>query len=237
MRHELCSEPWHGGTFIGEAIAISIGVLLQSSLFLHAIYNHCIKHRDGENQTAKHAVLYMILVVLGLYFLIIDTLRFVIDPYLPFSRHSILCDVFAYSVRIAPFYFYCCYLLQILFRLEVSFKGSYLAVSNYFVWTMSIIILLHTLILSPVYIGNVDVCSQEWYPNDIDDRLLFCSLPLSELNTYVVYLNMLFVITENVLFGCLFIIKLRPIMQHSPGQKVEFEFKSLIIKVECSSIV
>merc|ERR1719242_2679998 len=124
------------GPYLEFAIAIPLFLILQLVLLSHSIH----QERSNPNQqriSFKLRILYIALQLVGIYWTILDAFRLLIDPVTTSPRSSdVICHIMAYSPKIIPAPYYLLYLLQILLRLESSFRGSFLQLSNCTIYTL-----------------------------------------------------------------------------------------------------
>eukprot|EP01083_Nonionella_stella_P159853 521919_1 len=108
--------------YLEYAISIPIVIVLQSALLIHTIYQEYTK--CNELRLALR-ILYIAIQVMGLYYTLMECVRFVIDPFIPLLRINHSCSFSGYSSKIMPSLYYGVYLYQILLRLQGSFKGIF----------------------------------------------------------------------------------------------------------------
>merc|ERR1719474_1944900 len=99
-------------------------IILQTALLLHAVIHHLAAWRKRTTHSLKHSVMYIVMVILGLYYLLSELLRLVILPNTRYIQSPSFCWIAAYHPRILPHLFFLFYLLQILFRMEAIFSNS-----------------------------------------------------------------------------------------------------------------
>ena len=95
------------------------------------------------------------------------------------------------------------YLLQLILRLEVSFRGSYLALSQTSYWILKFLALLVS--FSAIIMMAVDdkglTCFQKWKAPDYEDSINYCNVPFEFLlihKTGLFYVMLAFVILMNI---------------------------------------
>ena len=239
VQHDDCGDVAIGGTFYGEAIAICIAFFLQSMLFAHSVYNHWINQRDSKRNEKRpfHVLLHILLLLLGVCYLLSAMLYMVIDPLFPFLRNTPLCSATVIITRNAGNTFYSVYLAEILSRIHTAFKYSDQAIPKWFLYSMTIIIAIGPFVIVSAYISSSKYCMMEWIPID-HDPVYYCT-DYSVNYMLAAYIYMTVIIIENVMFGIIFISKLRPIVKrnHDVNSQVEAKFKALIIKVESAKSV
>eukprot|EP00483_Globobulimina_turgida_P005385 UN05395 len=92
------------------------------------------------------------------------------------------CTVMAYAPKIIPWIFYAVYLVLILLRTELSFRGSYLALSRTAIYLLSALISVQLFILMPLFLilnKQIPICGRIWNPADgLIGQLSYCDLPI-----------------------------------------------------------
>ena len=233
-QYEECNDEWEGGTFYGEAISICISAFLQLLLLFHSLYHHWHRYRNVKNMSKRpvHIVLHITLLVSGLLFLISAIIYLIIDPLLQLLRHSFLCSAVVVLKRTFFPVFYPIYLGQILSRIHFVFQGSNMAISKSFVYSMTVSLIMSPIIFVIYYMVSADFCIMEWIADDMEDSVFYCSDIVSKEDNIVTYVQLSLVMLQNMLFGMMFVNKLRPIMRgcHEANKRGEFRFQMLIIK-------
>eukprot|EP00484_Ammonia_sp_Unknown_P020153 CAMPEP_0197035636 /NCGR_PEP_ID=MMETSP1384-20130603/13377_1 /TAXON_ID=29189 /ORGANISM="Ammonia sp." /LENGTH=355 /DNA_ID=CAMNT_0042465721 /DNA_START=126 /DNA_END=1193 /DNA_ORIENTATION=- len=207
------------------------------------MYHEYTKRSNGQHNQIKLAlrVCYLIIQIVGLYWTFIDLLRFVIDPHTLMLRNNVGCQITAYSPKLIPSVFYGCYLFQILFRLQNSFKDSFLAVRKGTFWSI-LILNAFFLIAAPLLIlmfnERTSVCVYTWHPADsalvpLTTPLSFCGIQLGGTGNLILVVGFLWVAVMNIAFGIMFSVKLHKLMSSASvanGGTVHFKLSSLILK-------
>ena len=230
-------EPFTG-PFLEFIIGIPIFIILQLSLLFHSIY-HELSYRDNEvyQQVSRQSrILYISLQLIGLYWTIIDLFRLIIDPHTHISRGNTSCDILGYSPLIVPAPYYLVYLYQILLRLDLSFKGSYLELSKRNLYTLG------ALTLIPVICGTIfffiinlseKACIASWIPDDFKyDDFTYCDVPFNPDALPFYMFVLIWIPIINIIIGIIFGIKLSKLLSNNKdNDHIKFQFKSLIVKI------
>ena len=235
--HDTCTdvEIISGYLYYEPAVLIPIFIMLHLLLLSHTIYHEVKGRRNGsfENISIRARVFYIMIQIIGIYWLFDDLFRLVIDPYVPVLKNNYLCDIAGYSPKIIPGPFYGVYLYQILFRLDQAFTDSFLAMNK-------ITIYLFQLCIIPIAIGPMvflsvydhpHVCIQSWEPLDVSATLKYCKLPITALTSYCIIAALIFITILNIIFGAIFTVKLHSLLSgNHENEKIKFKFKALIVK-------
>eukprot|EP01084_Bolivina_argentea_P316180 547994_1 len=251
--HRTCD--WNeqfNGSFFEFAVFLPIIIFLQITLLIHTIYNEFIKHGNySKNKTERLLkILFLMMQLTGLYWAVEDMCRFVIDPFTHIFRQNVLCELSAISPKFISFLYYAIFLLFILFRLKISFKGSYFEISQRNLYLLSLFIIIPAIILPillTIYLNTP--CIWDWKPIDLNlkDPLTFCSFyGGSKVNT-VILAGMAWVAIANITIGIIFGVKLKNVLNlhqiSSSDEQCEqkrhkmFKMKSLIVKISILTII
>lgn len=230
---DLCENEEQYG-YLWNAITIPIMVILQVVLLIHGMIHHYAAYKRNTNQSTKHSILYLTMVILGLYYLLNELFRLVVDPHSPRIQHTILCAITAYTPRILPYLFYFIYIFQILFRIEAAFRDSYLAISKDILNIITVLLCMEGIVLSPFCLlmdPGVSSCVATWKAwNDSDNVTHFCSVHLSAFSNYMVIVGVSIIGIHNIALTVVFAYKLRKILAHTMDKKIGLEFRGLIFK-------
>eukprot|EP01084_Bolivina_argentea_P103281 185021_1 len=223
------------GYYLEFAITLPICIMLQLILFANSIY---YEYRNQKKSGPKKTVMklrlrltFIFLQLSGLYFTIVELFRFVIDPPTSTLQNSIFCDILAYSPKLITAIYYGCYAYHILLRLELSFKGSYLALSKRTIILLSCItgipcILFPILIL----IFSPSPCLWTWTPTDINKQFSFCAYRNYGIVNIFILLGIVYAVAMNITFSIMFTVKLKQLLSRNEDKKTSFKLKSLVVK-------
>ena len=217
-----------------------IVIALQVILFLQTLYREC-SHRNMDKYTNIRTLrmMFICMQLLSLLFQISDSFLFTIDVYLPALRPTFVCQFIAHSVLYFPGLFYGLYLYQIVLRMQISLKGSALALSTTTRWILKIMILLIPLLASTAlaFDGLNTICFRS------RDELKYCNVPSVSLLVFKYHIYdvvVLLMVMLNITFGVIFGVKLQKFIKMGTAgtnQVKQFKFKSLIIKNQILTIV
>eukprot|EP01084_Bolivina_argentea_P194130 333042_1 len=231
--------------FLELAILMPILLIILLTMLSITLYNEYTKRNDPTftKVTKKLRIPYIALQLIALYWLIIDFIRLTIDPLTSTPQqqaNSIGCDLMAWSPKILPLIYYFTYLYQVLLRLELSFKGSFLAFNKRTIFILSLCIFVPLGLLPPFFFianKNQSTCIGHWKPMDFssmhkeNNPLTYCGLEISSIGNIILILGVLLVTTANIVFGLMFSIRLKKLLSMNKGNKnISFKFKGLIIK-------
>lgn len=220
-------------------------------LVIHTLYNERAQRKKSKFKRVRgmHS-LYFALQIVALYWLIVDLFRFSIDPFTQILQNSVFCKIAAYSLNYLPGIYYGLFLSQILHRLVTSFKGSYLELPQWCIYTLFCMVLLVPIVSTvSLIIDNGDLeCIKQWNPSDMDRTIEFCVVPPDSLLAYKYHIVPIVVVLINALnicFGVIFTVKLREFMsstisddsRDSRSQKERFKFEALVVKNQILTIV
>lgn len=247
----MASAPVCVNEFATEHYSIYIAfnaiiILLMLVLLIHTIAQRGCRSKsrvDGGREGHMMYGLYIVLQLVALYWLITDCLRYSIDPHTSILRGSFLCKFSAYSSYYIPGIFYGLYLYQILLRLDTSFRGSYLELSKCSLYTLRTLVLLIpivstlTMIIDNV-VGDDHHCINHWYPSDQDHVITVCAVEASLLffwRYHIVDAAVANINVQNIMFGVIFAVKLRQIINlgttSDPHEASKYsKLKELVIK-------
>lgn len=241
---ELCEDDYESTeSYAIYATIASLVLVLQICLFCMGIYEEYHHHHDPKFQKVAIArILYLMMISIGLFWIIIYFLGAIIDPVTEILHDTLFCTVFPYSLYIIPCCFYGLFLMQIQFRLENSFTGSFLALSK-----VSIII-LRTIIFLIIITGIVSVaiddwtldCLQTWNPPEMGP-LTYCAVDSASMIVFKYYIFSgitVSILIMEIVYAVLFTVKLKKFvkLQTQSGAKTsnerskQFKIQALIIK-------
>eukprot|EP01084_Bolivina_argentea_P079096 143522_1 len=239
MSIEICpmEEPFDAA-YTEIAVSVIFFMILQILLLGHTLfYEYKSYKRKGKIIKAKISIriTFILLQLLGFYFLFVDLLRFVMDPYIQFlQKNDFGCSLVAYSPKIITIIYFATYLVQVLLRLEISFRGSFLALSKRTVIILAIIISIPATFVTVTYFIFVDKpCIWQWKPPDINvnNNFAFCDFHTEGIANTAIGLGIFWIVIVNVIYGVIFGIKLKHVLRQSEAdKKTSFKLKSLIIK-------
>ena len=221
-------------------------VILQTLLLIKTLHN---EHTERKNKKFKGVlvmrILFIFIQVVALYWLIVDIFRMSIDPFTKILQNGIGCKITAYSIMYLPGLFYGGYLYHICERLATSFKGSYLELSKWSLYTLRTMVLIVPVVSSISLLiddGDLD-CVKEWRPRDMDRIITFCVVPPGLLIGYKYYISTILLIhinLMNIVFAIIFTVKLRMFMTNtvSDGSRTQdrFKFEALVLKNQILTI-
>lgn len=138
--------------------------------------------------------------------------------------------------------------IQVLIRLEMSFRGSFLELSKWTVWTLRTLVAVIPISSTIVLISddhNLD-CLQKWNPPDLDRTLWICRVPPQSLRMMKYHIMegiVLLINALNITFGVIFTLKLRQFVKLrkesgvTPKTKAkQCKFQNLILKNDSLSV-
>eukprot|EP00485_Elphidium_margaritaceum_P005079 CAMPEP_0202695042 /NCGR_PEP_ID=MMETSP1385-20130828/8739_1 /ASSEMBLY_ACC=CAM_ASM_000861 /TAXON_ID=933848 /ORGANISM="Elphidium margaritaceum" /LENGTH=435 /DNA_ID=CAMNT_0049351001 /DNA_START=51 /DNA_END=1358 /DNA_ORIENTATION=+ len=242
MDVEYCSLDTFTAPYIELAISIPIFIILQLCLFAHTLSYEVKSYRKrNEIQQTRLAIRisFIFLQICGLYWTVVDLLRFVIDPYSQFLQNSkLLCGWAAYSPKCITILYFSVYLYQIMLRLELSFRGSSLAISRRLIIVLSFCLFIFVIVIPSAFFAVLNEsnrpCKWRWAPVDFDlHRADFavCDYYNDGWASLIIGIGVLWMVISNVVVGVVFGVKLKRIFGMSQGAKKErFALKSLIVK-------
>lgn len=218
---------------------------LQLLLFSHTLYHERVLRNDRK-YTKNYMMrgLFITMQLVGLLWIFSDILKNIIDPHTLILRDSVFCKIFAYFAYYIPAFYYCIVCSIILNRLEMSFKGSYLAVSKSTLYILRTLVLLIPIACwTSLIIDDTNLnCVHSWKAPDLDRTLTFCVVPSALLIAFRFYIFpgvVLLINGLNATFGILFTVKLRKFVNmnrqntdvlNPSKQRKQFQFEALIIK-------
>eukprot|EP01084_Bolivina_argentea_P319152 553584_1 len=205
--------------FLSYAVSLGIFIPLQILLSINTLKYEC-------SRTEKHSIKkslnysFIALIIVGLYWFIVDLLRFVIDPHLLLlQNNNILCMIVAYSPKMIPFVYFTLVFHQLIYRLETSFRGSFLSLSK----TSRICIYLITyvpavFILPPLFFAFLpSPCSHIWTPSDFKhwnntNSFAFCDVRMHDVNFAIMIIGIVWVAFDNIFICSIFTWKLKRVL-------------------------
>eukprot|EP01084_Bolivina_argentea_P238255 400272_1 len=241
MAIDYCNfENKFGAAYTEIAISVIIFMILQLLL----CYNTCYYEFQGyrrENQFKQTRlsirITFVALQLCGFYFTFIDLIRFVIDPYVKFAQQSnFMCALIAYSPKVISIVYFAIYLCQVLFRLEASFRGSFLAISKRYFLSLAVFILIPSIIVPSSFLILVDKpCIWKWDPIDIqtNNEFGFCDLHTEGMANAIIGIGIIWIVITNIIYGFIFGSKLYKVLRSKRSNDDitgSFRLKSLIIK-------
>lgn len=245
MTLDFCElEPLHT-PYTELTVSLILFLLLQLWLLTHTCYYEFRaykKKRDLQSTKLSIRISFIILQICALYWLLVDFIRMSIDPWFNFlPQNEFMCSWFSYSPKIICIIYLSAWLHQIALRLQLSFKGSHLAVTKkQWIWLILFIFIpaisfpvLFFVALSGPYAQKP--CLYLWQPNDIkvDHDFYICDYHIMDsFFYYITSLGIIWSVGANVIIGFIFTLKLKKVLAMTNGQdkKSSFKLKSLIIK-------
>ena len=222
-------------------LCLVVLTLLIIPLLVFSIYQS-VRARQQKNNIRVMWILYIVMQIVALFRFVNELVLGGIDPLTHIIRDTIWCSVLPYSYLFVPGIFFGLYLLQILFRLKLSFDGSYLEISRWTLYTLGVMVLIIPMLstISLLIDDYDDVgCVQTWNAPDFSRPLAYCTVPSTELFIFksnivlivVALINML-----NITFGVIFCLKLHQFVKMTQSAESSdpfkiLKFQALIIKI------
>ena len=227
-----------GDSFLDEAIGIPLFLSLHIALLVHSLYHEYTNREEPKFQKQRRLRMWFIILQLVAIYALINEFFKLFDSFTSIVRHNAFCVIIPYVTKTISSVFYAAYLYQILLRLRLSFDGSHLALSKWTVAVMQVIIVLIPAIVCILILmdsaGTSLQCLRSWYPADVSLKLTYCDIPwdsLSLLKEYGLYALLTVANLLNISFGVIFMVKLRRISVHNTNEKIDRQFRELIVKV------
>ena len=215
-------------------------LIIQLLLFTHSIY----KISTLKDQISKTLIyLYISLQIIAVIWSILNLLRFgITPPSLNTVSNRIYCTISAYNSRLFTFLFYSIVLIIILLRLDTAFKGSFFeirpSIIKFLTWYIIISVFLCTVIYMFFSAIFGHACIWEWHAPDHQDTLYVCTTPQNQWTQLTIYISLVWGISLQIVFGLMFTIKLKRVLQCGQRGNVEDEnIKKLIIKQTLLSVL
>ena len=230
--------------YIGVYIVLFI---IQLLILTNTIYHEIsYRHHPKFKKVRTMRLLYIALQISGIIWLLNQMIVLGIDPHTHILRDSAMCGVTAYSIWYFPGIIYGFYLFSIQIRLETSFRGSYLELSKWKVYTLRTLIIIIPIASTTSLLIDVNdpdlECLLEWSPNDIRSSLTYCIVDPSPSLTLIAGGCILLINALNISLGVIFTLKLRQFVKlvssdspngdspQSPQSSHQFKLEALIIK-------
>lgn len=220
---EICEQQPYQAVYWLEVGYLPIFFIIQLLLFIHTIY----KMLTLNEQISKTLLyLYISLQIIAVIWSILNLMRFAITPSsLDTVSNPTYCIISAYNSRLFTFLFYSIVLLIILLRLDGAFKGSAFEIKpsitkflTYYILVSFFLTLLIWMFFSALF---VPACIWEWDAPDYKDTLYVCTTPQNQWTELTIYISLVWGISLQIVFGCMFTIKLKKVMQCGIGANVE----------------
>mmetsp|Transcript_14678 Transcript_14678/g.13178 ORF Transcript_14678/g.13178 Transcript_14678/m.13178 type:complete len:462 (-) Transcript_14678:219-1604(-) len=237
-----CEQKTFVVPYLEYAVFIPIFLVLQLLLLIYTIHKEYKKEKYLQDVSIVVRFSFIALQLSGIYWSIIDLLRFVIDPQQGLMQNNeALCSIVAYSPKIIVIIYYGVYLHQIFYRLDVSFKHSALELSKTSKVSLSCLLYIPmTAIPVTFFIFSSKRCIWVWSPVDFPQwkHMAFCDVPITGIGGLIITTGILWVCIANLIFGAVFAHKLRTMLSarqrrgsgHSATSIHTFKLKSVMIK-------
>ena len=230
------------------AISISIITALQFALLAHSTHKELriLCRKESERHISASITMRISYILLQCTALTWDVLLILnIDPHFDRVDNPSFCAFTAWSMYFPGPILYGIYLYSILFRLEASFKSSFLELWKCTIYILRSLVILPPLcyIVSMIFDDHNLYCSMRWDPADTNNSnysTSFCSAPAPSLIIFKYHVAEMWVISVNALnliFGIIFSLKLRTFTRqcklanaNDPYGSKHFKFEALIIK-------
>ncbi len=217
---DYCETRDFTASYLEYAVAIPIFIILQLALLINTILNECKNSKRRSSKIQSLRILFIMLQLVSLLELCNDLARFVIDPYTLMFRDNILCDMVAIAPKLIVTIYYGIYLLQILLRLHLSFKNSFLQISKITMIILSLFIIIFSIVHPILLLSSMHTaCLWSWKPVDFvfiskPDDFAFCSTPnIGLINLYLIFGTIWIAIT-NITLGIMFGVKLNKTLRY-----------------------
>eukprot|EP01084_Bolivina_argentea_P271981 462959_1 len=207
----LCeSETPYQGSYLELAIFLPILTILQFALLYHTILNEFIKNQTKNRTQRILKILFLSLQLIFIIILILDSFRWIIDPYSLILRDNISCDMLAISPKVLIPLYYEMYCLFIIIRLYSSFKGSFYDIGRQtlviFCSSMILVIFVFAILM---ILWRRPPCIMIWTPWDVNVSFAFCSFISDKKVRILVSVGIVTVLMANIIVGSIFVYKLR----------------------------
>ena len=205
--------------YLAYGICLGILIPLQLLICFTTFKYECARSKNQPLFAIKKPLTYsfVALVITGLYWYIIDLFRFLIDAQTSFVQDNrIFCTICAYSPKLLPFIFFTLVFYQLIYRLEISFRGSCFELSKklrIFIYCLTYIPSL--IIIPPLWIYFLPTsCRWKWEPSDFRqwNNISFCDVALSGINEILLIICIIWVVMDNILICIIFTWKLRQML-------------------------
>ena len=243
---ELHQKEIYTDLWLEFIIFTPIIIILQLSLLTHTI-RHEIKSRNNkvyQQLSIKSRFLYISLQIIGLWWVTSDSFRFVIDPPTHILRDNIGCKIVSYGPKMMPSIYYLCYLWQILLRLKLSFKDSYLALSKHSIRILYLLIfipIISSVILFFIYNRHESTCLAKWDPMDFPSKHLdYCDYRMRPGFGQLIYSYVIgvWIPLINIVLGIIFSVKLNTLLSNQrEDEQSKLEFKGIIVKMVILTLI
>lgn len=210
-----CEQKTFVVPYLEYVVFIPIFLTLQLLLLFNTIHKEYKKKKYLQDVSSVVRFSFITLQLSGIYWSIIDFLRFVVDPHQNIMQNnSVLCNIVAYSPKIIVIIYYGTYLHGIFYRLDVSFKDSALQLSKITKTSLSCLLYIPMFII-PItfFIFSSKRCLWSWTPSDFPQwkNMAFCDIPITGIGGIIVTTGMIWVCIANLTFGAVFAYKLRKV--------------------------
>lgn len=229
----ICDGDPNNTPMIQDTIIMSLLILTLCCLLTHSLYTEFSERNDlnSEILSIKSRVGYIVLQCLALYWVTSDLIRFIIDPLHSFLPNTFGCIFLTYSATMVPGVFYTVYLYLILLRLE-NLNGSYLSTS---VHTSSILrfFITSVMVFQGVFlcIDDDPVCLHPLHPPDMDRKLRYCELRLTDDRKWLALGAITMIALLNLAMGALFARKLQQIVRvMQANQHLNIRLREIVIQ-------
>jgi len=233
--------------YLEYVVFIPICLVLQLVLLLNTIHKECSKKIYLKGISPVIRISFITLQLIGIYWSLIDLLRFVIDPHTDLMQSNhVLCSVVAYSPKIIVIIYYGIYLHHVFYRLDVTFKNSCLELSKTSKLVLSFVLYIPLISMPTLYLVFLSPkCVWTWHPRDFPQwsHMAFCDAPIThQFAGVVISIGIVWVCLGNLLFGTIFSIKLKKMLRAREGPEAihTFKIKAVMVKntilVSCASL-
>ena len=215
MSTQCVDSPGSTARYDIAAIFFCLITMLQFLLILHTVYFEVTLRNDKRMQkTQKLRIIYTVQQLIGFLWLSNNLFIMIIDPLTEILEDSIWCKYTAYFSYYCPGPFYGCYFLSLLYRLEMSFKGSYLEPSRFTLYVLATLTLIIPIAPTVTLLADRadSECLEQWDPVDMDRTLYYCMVPPTSMAVFKYFVFAVMVLLINVLgitFSIMFTVKLK----------------------------
>eukprot|EP01084_Bolivina_argentea_P059705 109061_1 len=227
--------------YLEYAILLPVFILLQLLLLCHSVY-HTKKSFDR-----KVRISFFALQICGMIWILNDILRFVVDPQtLILQNNPTFCNIVGYIPKLIVVVYYGIYLYQLLLRLEVSFKDSFLELSTitkYILMSMSLMPAIGVPVCYLIFLSPA--CIWIWHPVDFPNwknnpnGFAFCDAKLDDIGNLVASLGVIWCAVFNIIFATIFVVKLRKMLAQNrcTNNDGKIEIKAVMLKNTILAII
>eukprot|EP01084_Bolivina_argentea_P316181 547996_1 len=234
------SCPWeiYTGSFWEFQISLPLCIIFLLLLFIHTLIYEVRNRHQKSTVNAKRQFIFrltfIILQICGMLYLFGDLFRFVIDPFTLILRRNFLCNFTVYIPKLYGPIYYGCYIIHILLRLELSFKGSFVELGkNTFISLLIITVFLTVCTIILILIFGPNPCIWDWKPSDMNvSSFSFCSFRNTGIVNIIIMSAVGCELILNMTVGIMFYVKLKKLLSLKKGHNKHssFGFQSLAIK-------